>query len=275
VLGIVCLLAMVFGANLVFALEQVVAILHTVPFADSFFLEQCVLLALYGIVSISLLVLFFLYRKRTLIEVVRTFLALLFASAAVATGGDFFPQHFLFAIPIYVACFLTVELPMAGSVFLAILLLCNTFYPFRYNTKDMDEGRQITMDQITTAKGAAQGLDALMIACRYSRYFIIGDSIGGLQGVTVHSPYQLNYGLQRAESQRTLYFDDQKPNPFFHTKLIRDFGEAPILVMDAKSASDFPYPDLQQAFMTNFSADAPPCAQPYLPIPGVSVFFRV
>jgi len=212
--------------------------------------------------------------------------ALYLATLAVATGGDFSPQHFLFAVPIYVACFASLVVrgstrpsqgfTLAVLAFVSCLLILNSLdVSHRYNWPELESANANNepVDSIGMGPKAHQ-LDALMTACAYSRYFITGDPVGGLQGLTLHSPYQLGYGLLRAESQRTLYFTDGKPNPYFHSKLVRDFAEAPLLVTDAKSAEDFPYPELRKQFTKDFSPVAPACARSFLPISGVSVFFR-
>ncbi|HUY33179.1 MAG TPA: hypothetical protein VMV69_10385 [Pirellulales bacterium] len=272
-------------AKIAFGVEQVIAFLHFKVPADPFFLQVCVELLLSTLTAAVLFALLLRYSIGTAQRVVVTSAALYLATLAVATGGDFSPQHFLFAVPVYVACFAALvlrgsaratqgfTLAMLGIVG-CLLALNSSDIVQRYNWPEMEAARAAAYTGFAEMLPKASQLDSLLTACRYSRYFVTGDSISDLQAVTIHSPYQLSYGLLRSDSQRSLYFTNGAPNPYFHAKLVHDFNATSLLVMDQQSAADFPYPDLRQQLTAGFSRDAPACARPYLPIPGLLIFFR-
>jgi len=284
-LGVVTMALATLTCTRAFDLGQVLEFSKFKLPTDPFFMRVYVftsLAALSCIVSFSVLV---RYALGTAQRVAFTSAALYLAMLAVATGGDFEPQHFLFAVPVCIALFAslvrraslhsTEGFTMALLAIVGGILILNSHVVGqRYNWPAMETAQAEARSGRAEMLPKARQLDALLTACGDARYFFTGDSIGQLPTLTFHSPYQLQYGLLRADSQRNLYFTDGQPNPYFHAKLVHDFAETQILVLDAQSAADFPYPDLRQQYLTSFSSDPPACAGPYLPIPGVPVFFR-
>lgn len=282
IVGAIAVAFSVLIGNLAFALEQILAILQfRIPFGDSFFQGKCILLLFYAVTCVVLLALLVYRSPGTAKRVAATAAALYLASLAVATGGDFFPQHFLFAVPVYAACFassvrrlhsrqsqrwLIATLGLVGC-----LLILNAFDIHRFNEGELDAAKATALAVNNESIPRARQLDALMTACRFPRYFIAQTS-EALHGLTIHSPYQLPYGSVRAASQRGLYFSDKQPNAFLHAKLLEDFADTPIVVADDSEA--FQFPELEEAFRQQFTMKAPSCAQPYLPISGMTLFFR-
>lgn len=141
----------------------------------------------------------------------------------------------------------------------------------RFSLKAFVAAKQTAASEVAADTDEARRLDALLTACGIPRYFVTPDT-GLVLGLTTHSPYQLTYGLQRAGAQHTFYFDTSSPNPFFHAKLIHDFGATPIIVTG--SVNRFPFSDLIGRFAAEFTAAPPACARSYLPISGLHVYFR-
>jgi hypothetical protein len=270
-------------SDLAFGFVQILEFTQFKLPTDAFFERFYIYASLASFLCIGSFVVLVRYSIGTAQRVVATTLGLYLATLAVATGGDYFPHHFLFAIPVYVACF--ASLIVRGSTrqsqgltisilgIVSCLLVLNSLdVAHRYNLPEMQTAvADVGPDQ--QSKMIAHKLDALLTSCGDARYFFTGGSVP-FQALMLHSPYQLAYGLQRADFQRSVYFTDGQPNPYLHAKLVHDFAETRILVLDAQSAAGFPFPDLQQHFLTAFSSEPPACARPYIPIPGISIFFR-
>lgn len=271
--------------NLGFALDQVVSLLpFRTAWQDAFFRGQCLHLVFFTACWVGLMVLLLYCSRATALRVVLTCAALYLTSLAVAAGGDFSPHHFLFAVPLYVASFVSVlrlvtahnfrGWPIAGMGIVSCLLILNAGDFHRFNIVELNAAKAAAGNSYTVTLPQARKLDVLLTTCGYARYFSVGESVAALPGVTKHSPYQLQYGLLRAESQRGKYFNGQEPNAAFHAKLLRDFAEADVLVTDENGAKSFPIPEFQDELQQKFSVTPPPCAQPYVPIEGLVLLFR-
>jgi hypothetical protein len=295
VIGILTVACFLLFLDLVRVLEQVLAFLQfKIPWGDAFFRGKLLLLSVYGLAWLVPFVLLLRQSPRTAKRVAVTVLVLYLASVAVATGGEFRPQYFLFAVPVYVACFVALlrrtvapssrpwtTVTMAA---LACLLILNAVNSPRFPYPELDRQEPPIA---TSVIAQSQQLDALLTACEFSRYFLAwsdqdkgGNLRLALQGLTVHSPYQLDYGLLRAfpraqeATDRFRYGADERPNAFFHAKFLQDLADAPIVVYAGSTAEPFADEESQQVFRQHFSVKAPPCAQPLLPIGDLSLFFR-
>lgn len=333
--GCLAVLFFLLFTNLAFTFEQMVSYFaFRFPINDRFFQLLSLLLAFSFVACLVAFARIARSSPATAYRVAIMCIALYVASIAVATGGDFAPHHFLFAVPLYAAAFVAlirsadaprvqpwITAVLAGMAFLLSLNVLavpvaalssparqptappatsaahisdarassHTFSePLRiaiaielelariatrqrFSPLAFAAAKQTAQSQVAADTDQARQLDALLAACNIPRYFATPDT-GLLVGLTVHSPYQLTYGLQRADAQRTLYFDNGSANPFFHAKLVSDFNATPIIVTG--STNDFPFADLAGRFTTEFSASPPPCARLHLPITGLHIFFK-
>lgn len=295
VIGILTVVCLLLFLDLARVLEQVLAFLQfKIPWGDAFFRSKLLLLSIYGLAWLVPFVLLLRQSPGTAKRVAITVLVLYLASVAVATGGEFRPQYFLFAAPVYVACFLAflrravaptrrIWTTVTMAAF-ACLLVLNALKSPRFPYRELDHQQPPISESVISQ---SQQLDALLTACEFSRYFLAwsdqdkgGNLRLAIQGLTVHSPYQLDYGLLRAfpraheATERFRYGADERPNAFFHAKFLQDLGDAPIVVYAGSTAEPFADEESQQAFRRQFTVEAPPCAQPFLPIGDLSLYFR-
>ena len=145
-------------------------------------------------------------------------------------------------------------------------------------------------------------------AATSSPIFVGLSQLEGLFAFTTHSPYQLSYGAIRAFGAYDFTAVTNEPNPYLAAKMQRDLAQAKIIVAtaadtpseiakalagpppDSPSANSHgsiitmdALPDLllmripsliATAMRDHFTIDPPPCAQGFVPIAGLEIFFR-
>ena len=211
----------------------------------------------------------FLRTERTWFFSLLTFLGMVLCGSLVAFNGDFDYQYFVFAFPpliaISVVCLVQIAKQEKYILLscLALLLVLHAIMPNQYRYVEYDEGPP---GKSTEDVKTAHSLDSVLTECRQQRYFYAGTESTFLFALTKHSPYQIEYGLQRALGG----FNSasvQEPNANLAAKLNHDLATTQVIV--ASESGTIP-PTIAQAISDRFT-DQSDCA---MPIPGLRVFFR-
>lgn len=254
------------------------------PWGNAFFRSLTETDAAISAFWLALLAILAWLNRASLGTVLRALAAIYFATLAIAITGEF-ARHQVFAVPAMIAPFVMVIREFSRPVprrrvfvVLSALTILLVALPFFQYPKGSFPAKAAEMNQINTVadqeRVIGQRLDALLDRCGYSRFV----SLGGFDpGYMRHSPYQLNYGEERA-------FGDH-PNPAVRAKFFRDLAVTQLVVsqipdfLHADSEKLSPSmldPDVQSSLTSDFTLAAPACAQPFIPLDSsMSVYFRV
>lgn len=276
-LGAALLGTMMLSAHMFDLTEQLIALIHrqgqSVPWGHPIILR---LLALMSIPTA--LVSCWAWRAHAPWSFYRRLLILLaglFLASALVNygGGDYDHRYLVFALPFLLAVSLNclVQLKSPYVLLLGGLLVLNSALPGRYKSSTGPNITRSRVEESLQAERDAKTVDALLTTCGFPRYFAALDTIS-LQSHTEHSPYQINYGIERALGGLAVSASAQTPNTYLAKKLRVDLQEASIMILPSEVEPGALPEALAQAVQARTQA-APACAQPFLPIPGLSVLF--
>lgn len=176
-----------------------------------------------------------LRKKRSIVPITLVLLGVYSIAVAISTGGSMiYSQHFLFAIPAYIAVFcialryIVEHSHMRHVKVLTIgigllLVLVTTSLPNTPFTAWASESRA----ERSGAAVAAKQLDALLDRCNLDRYLYVGPVGRKLYGSTTHSP------LGPLFSQHQFYFDGE--DAYWEDAFIASMKQAHIVVYDWKN----------------------------------------
>lgn len=276
--AVVLLVGALLTAHAVDLMEQLIALLHRqgqgVPWGHP------IMLRLVAEIAIPPLVLGFVaWRARVPRSFYRRFcllLAGLFVASALANygGGDYDHRYLIFALPFFVALALEciMKLRRASLLALGALLVANSFLPGRYPSTLPDPKGRLRIQESLQSMNTARRVDSLLDGCGFQRYFAALDTLS-LQAYTFHSPYQINYGVERGIGSLALTASTQSANSYLAEKLNSDLDEAPVLIL-ASDADRVSLPPPLKLAVEDRTITPPECARPFLPIPGLEVFFK-
>lgn len=237
------------------------------------------LLIVAGIVIAALL--WSLWKLRVSARTVFTCVALMLTSIAVGTS-EYVPSHYGFSIPFFFALSLLWirdaargQLTRLPVVIVGALIVLTSLF-FRSGAGHLAQLRQsIGVASLADPMFAAR-FDDMMRSCGYTDYF--NDDVRVKLSLSRLSPIGPLFSI----GEHSWYLAPDAP---LITRTIRNIEErAQVLVMleggrwkmnNAEWGAQWGnvltfFPQLQPLFTT----DAPPCAKPYLPLEGVTVYFR-
>lgn len=252
---------------------QVVTILGHIPWRNELFMAK-------GIEVASLLTAVVLIAGILIWRAPRRLIAPLAVVATVYTVtftaglGGFQTNHVLFAIPCLLALLIRSRSVFSGREMIPVSLLVGVGLP----TVVAQVSNAVLDPDVVTARRLdeyrADQIDAVMTACGIERYMIADATLNGLQGMTRHSPFQLEYGLSRS-TNRSFYQIDQAANPLLRAKFLEDWLRADLVLMSESPAAAFRFPEVQSYFERHFVETVVECAHPFLQrTTGVRFNFR-
>lgn len=237
-----------------------------------------------AILSFVIMVMFFTTRDRLRIlqRATITVLVVYLAGLAVGAGGDYQDHHFIFAVPVYVAFFLTFikhcaeyrETHNSGVLGRAVLvLLILSCFTFLWSIPSTEQRKQNRRD-LESAKRMAWLVDQTLESCGENRYMYIGPgSMPGamFQPLAHHSAYGPLLG------QHSPMFE--YPGSFLSASTDRNLLKTNIIVLDNTPVSM--RSGIQEARLryvaANFSTDSA-CGADYasqIAAEGYTALFRV
>lgn len=270
-----------YGLHQVFLFLQLLEALHfRLPLSDAFFRQLCLRNGLLAAACLAGCVIL-LVRQRSLCYRVLTALAAVSCLAlAVGAGGDYFPQHHLFAVPGYVAVLFVVIRAVAREpagairwlwVFSATLCLPLVFWHLDNDTSTNREPLAVRQQERAREEVVARQLDALLAACRWDRYFLLeerNNPLPYLYPATRHSPFEYGYRQKRAIGDHA--------NPQFRQKILDDLANASVIVTHLADPNQIENPTERAVIHDNFRSQSPPCAEGFLPLADarIQLLFR-
>lgn len=279
--GVVLSVLAVVAMDRIFTMVQVLALLSQIPFGNQFFQMKIVeLLAIIGGMAVLGFLLFF-YAKE-LIKPVAMIICGIYIVTFVIALGVFFDQHLIFAIPVLIALIASFSMSERTG-YLAKIVPCSIVISLGLNLYPMLVFGQtalakIKADTLVTRpleQQQAKLIDNLLSNCRIDRYMLADEALANLQGLTTHSPFQLSYGLSRAQDRQ--FFGKLQPaNLYLHAKLIEDWSHVQVVFVSERKDWIFPFPTtIKATFDSEFTEKKPLCAANGLvPTAGIRVFFR-
>lgn len=258
-----------------FLLFDLLAFLNfAMPVHDPFFLLLC--LGNLALVGACMTGLGFLYvrRRRVLFDVAKVLLATYLIVFTIGSG-NFSGQHFVFAIPAYMAAFLLfaralghqgITPPVQALGFALVVLLAGM--ALLAPQGDAPDRVAIYLEHSQPAdpvKAQAAQVDALMDHCGFSRYVTFATD--ELWAFTRHSPLDL-YATQ-------VYAFGPHPDLGFRAQVLQDLATTPVTFLGPHKVDSTTGSALIGVLRQFGTRTAPDCARPYLPIPGLIPIFHV
>jgi len=257
ILGSIALIVVIgFAGNTAYTLQQIASYLHHVPWEDSFFRWKTLEVVALGGAAIALLGLMWLKTEKLIRPTLLVLLSLYVVNYAAGVGG-FSPVHFLFAIPVWIALgivFLRAMVPVVGVL---LLVLGMSFSNAAYIARAQAHSTPRFVVAAGLQGQQARLVDRVLTDCKADRYMIIDGNMFYLQGLTMHSPFQLFYGVTRAYPI-PVGGVPQTPNPYLEALLENDWQETKIAVASPNPDWIFRYeePAVDEALVEG----VPPCA---------------
>lgn len=200
------------------------------------------------------------------IRIAQVLVALYFTSFAIGLGGQYYPHHFLFIVPLIFA-FFVVGLRFISVQYSHLLhvsafvmtTLASLHLVTHATTKEVIwDAPWLGGPQEQMLRDNAARLDGLMEACGWERYLPYGP-MSNLWAYTKHSPYSSLFTTFRMDISHQfpefgkMYYDQLKKTPlivFYKEEYLSQIGW-----------------ETRGAIWRDFTLDAPVCALPFLPVP--------
>lgn len=258
--------------------EQLVALIHlqgqSVPWGDPIMVRLLAQMVIPPLIVVGMA-----WRLRPQWSFHKRFLcvlAALFITSALVDygGGNYDHRYLVFALPfllaVSVACIIRVKTPYLLAV--GGFLVLNSFIPGRYTFDMPAKSKRPAIQESLRARTMAEKLDALLADCQFERYFAALDTLS-LQAYTKHSPYDLNHEIDRALGGIAVTASTQAANAYFANKVGNDLERTPVVVLPSHADVES-LPSTVRSTVQKMTTSPPPCARPYLPITGLTIFFR-
>jgi hypothetical protein len=230
-LNIFSVLFLLTGINLAFALHQITSFVGHIPWRSTFFLHKLAEASLLITVSASLI------KTRKVMLLV---FAVLLVNFTAGLGG-FFQQHFVFAVPIWIFLYMKFEhSSKSGAKFLVCLALSAACFA-------LPGLHTLHLNGSSNGQAKALLVDQLLDACGYDRYMIYDQTNEDITGYTLHSPWQLPWGISRS-------FDDsntgRKRSEKLHSILQEAWDKTEVYISNTGAPQTFfpEYPDCAKPF---------------------------
>jgi hypothetical protein len=218
-------------------------------FTDFFTFSPYLALAVV-VMFLSLLVCVGMRRRVTLV------VALFLTSFVVGLGGQYYPHHFIFALPFIVALVFAWKReatenisPFIVTVLLTVGLLVAPVRtalwvrPFWH------------MDQ--PQRDAAARFDAMLDACGWDRYLPYGPDTEDLWAHTAHSPYSAAFTLFKLDASRM--------DPTLADMAFADFNRTPVIAVYPSFVPTL-MDQTQGTLLSAFTETPPECAKTFVPM---------
>lgn len=255
-----------------FLLQLLEIVNFQVPIDDPFF--RTLLWRYAGWATVFLAVLGIIWRVMPPLPVhVATAVGMIYVTTfAIGLGGEFWIQHYVFAIPVAAAVMLrfvwaaaarpeSILVRLVTFLLGAMMVLMAIFAPKTdYAAKRKAEWTPQRVDE----RVAAAHVDAVMDDCGYERYLPIGVAA---YAYTKHSPYLLGWEFVRAFGQ--------SPSPHFREKFVQSLHSAPLIVASRTRMREIDDARVHSYIDHHFTDSMPDCAGGYAPSVGeVFVLYR-
>lgn len=199
--------------------------------------------------------------------VLRWLVASWMTTLAVGFSGDYYSQHFVFAVPLFAALAILVlpaiadmqkgAMILIGTSALSLVVLLHGLSPLMRPAAWESEAQP--------ARNAAMVIDGIMDRCAMDRYLLLIGRNHELYGMTKHSPYGPVFVAQRRI---------MGSSPEFSAKFIESEKATKLIVMKTEEDADFLQPSAWPIIRGNFTETAPACAGEVPDIAPYHLLFR-
>lgn len=260
-----------FTMHRLYLMSQLLEALHFGwPLSDPFFRQLCGVQLLLIVASVGCFALLAAKQGALCIRVLVTITAASLLGLAVAVGGDYFPQHYLFAIPGYVAILFLmlravsssrVDHAAATAAWIASALLCLPLILWLPPSATPTVSLATQAHDRQWQQTVADQVDDLLDACGWQRYLLLEERdnpLTYLYPATRHSPFDTGYTQTRAT--------DDSPNLQFRRQFLTDLASTPLVITHLRDPHQVQDADVRAIILNHFDNVPPPCARMSVPL---------
>lgn len=203
------------------------------------------------------------------VSAVMCIMALYLLALSIATGGQYYNHHHVFAVPGYYAVLLVClrhwsRLPRLGRLGIVIIMLWFGTTVFLHPFENYIRDHRLWISRV---KSDAHALDTVLDGCNEDRYLFLGGIEVQPFGFTTHSPL----GPSFFQFAPFLVSDRQ----YFRTGLLENLHQANIVMMHRQQDLNDFRSFVSTYMMQNFSWRPPACAANITFTPPFSVAYRI